>query len=823
MAHQIDKCCAFILVFASTVIFGWAETFVSDIKPIIEENCLDCHDEEVKKSGIQLDNISSYKKADQELWTKIYEVVENNEMPPKKKTPLSIQNKKSLLNWIIDQQLKKRNGSIRRLNRREMGAALADVTGLPVSFEKGLPEDGKVDGFDTGSSALQDAADSISQYLEITRRAVYGLHFTPQNQPLILSKSFHDVKDVRKSLDDWKKHFIDVKPRGLAAKEQGILINPKWLGDRGEFSISVPRILMKSGIVRLKLEISCIKGDYPKIPNPHLWIEVGGDVILRKEISNPPDTPKQVELFVQVSDLPIESKGLKFQIHNKVEMPYKVNGFENDDRSRPDENIPGGTGLFRPKWDRKAIREYQKQPIPFIVLHSIELEPFYQRQWLPDEIGESSEPTEKPSTTKTQSTIQNFMSKAWRQPVSKKQTSRFLELYQNQVNAGNSHDSALRSAMHSILMSAPFRFLNSPNKSGYPFDHNAMASRMSFMLNGTPPDATLRSLARENKLDQIQIIKSEARRLLDKPQAQNFIIPFVSQWLQMDQPITIAMDHIKKQDFRFGRHLKQSMKDETYQFFTTIVTENLPATDLLQSNWTMMNNSLARFYGYDEIDNAQFQKILLKEDDPRGGGLLSHAGIQSMLTWMGENWIIYRGSWTLKNILNDPPPPPPLEVPELIPSESKGKTQRELLFMHQNNPKCSICHKKMDPLGFAFQNFDLSGRWRDLEFDTYKRDEIDGKIAWIGHGSSRPVDVTGNLPNGEEFSSYKEFKKLLLKNYSKPFLEGLMKKLYLYGTGNLPDVPAIMEIRAIINQQEESKYLMKDLISSLVASESFRY
>ena len=199
-----------------------------------------------------------------------------------------------------------------------------------------------------------------------------------------------------------------------------------------------------------------------------------------------------------------------------------------------------------------------------------------------------------------------------------------------------------------------------------------------------------------------------------------------------------------------------------------------------------MNDILVVHYGYDNVEGGVLRKVPVKvrKDDPRGGGILGHAGIQSMLCWMGDNWVIYRGAWALQHILDDPPPPPPLEVPVLNPSEggNRGRPYRELLRQHQEDKNCSVCHKSIDPMGFAFQNFDLSGRWRNVEHHHYKRNELDGKIEWRGEGATRPVDTLGALPRGEEFTTYAEFKQAVITHYMNDIVRGILKRLTLYGT-----------------------------------------
>jgi hypothetical protein len=170
-----------------------------------------------------------------------------------------------------------------------------------------------------------------------------------------------------------------------------------------------------------------------------------------------------------------------------------------------------------------------------------------------------------------------------------------------------------------------------------------------------------------------------------------------------------------------------------------------------------------------------------------------------------------------------PPPPPPLEVPELNPSDgkNKGKPFRELLKQHQEDAKCAVCHKNIDPVGFAFQNFDLSGRWRDEEYESYKRGELDGRIAWSGEGKTRPVDTAGNLPRGEAFKTFAEFKQLLVKHYRDDLTRGLLKNLFVYATGRTPGIDDTAEIAAIMRALRPSEYPLRDLLKAVVRSRAF--
>jgi hypothetical protein len=265
------------------------------------------------------------------------------------------------------------------------------------------------------------------------------------------------------------------------------------------------------------------------------------------------------------------------------------------------------------------------------------------------------------------------------------------------------------------------------------------------------------------------------------------------------------------------------MREETIGYIAKLFADNRPAAELVTSDWTMMNDILSIHYGYPRIDGGALRPVRLRSDDPRGGGILGHAGIQSMLCWMGDNWVIYRGAWAARHILDHPPPPAPLEVPELNSSDGKnrGKSFRELLRQHQADVRCSVCHQHIDPVGFAFQNFDISGRWRDVEHEHYTRNELDGRIAWAGTGKTRPVDVAGRLPRGEEFKSFTEFKQFVSKNYRDDLVRGLLKNLFVYAVGRTPGVDDAAEIETIMTDLRSKDYPLRDLVKAVVRSRAF--
>lgn len=813
------------LLFACVLLSGAASSLVAQdraprIVAFLRQHCHDCHGADAQEAGLRLDRLDAFRAGDTHLWTDIYVKLASGEMPPKDQPRPDAAELKKMLAWIEAEQAAAITSSLRRLNRRELSAALQDVTGLSVDFASGLPGDGKLAGFDTGVDALNDAADSVSQLMIVTRRAVDAIRFLDPPSDTTLSAELFGAKDPKKLLDEWKNVGATAKGPGVAKSGLGWLLSPNWVGDRDSFNVRLPSTFGRTGVLRLELVVSAYK-PVAKVPNSRLWIEVGNRDFDYVEITGTQESPQRLAYEIQLDDLAIDAKGVGISLSNKVELPYAVDGFPNEDRSKPDKPIPGGAGLFRPAFDRKQVK-LEEQPLPFVLLHSIKIEPHYVASWPPAawnlDVGKIAD-----DEASAQRLLHAWTERAWRRPVAAAEEARFLDLYRQVRQQGESFDAALRAAFQSVLLSAPMRYLPSPKQQDAAASHYAIASRLSFLLTGGPPDDELLRLASQKRLRDPKTLDAQVDRLLTGARADGFVRPFVIQWLELEQPITLVSTSLEKQDFRFGRYLKASMREETVSYVARLFAEDLPAKELIDSNWTMMNDSLAIHYGYEGIEGGQLRKVDLRKDDPRGGGILSHAGIQSMLCWMGDNWVIYRGAWALRHILDRPPPPPPLEVPELLPSDgaNRGKSFRELLKQHQEDQRCSVCHKHMDPLGFAFQNFDISGRWRDVEYERYVRNELDGKIEWNGAGKTRPVDAAGQLPRGETFDSFAEFKSLVAKNYQADLVRGLLKNYVVYSAGRKPTIRDMKQIDAILAEQNATEYRMRDLMKAVVRSPIF--
>ena len=490
-----------------------SKTFEEVVKPMLDNYCVSCHGAEKQKARLRYDQMDGFRISDRHLWTAIHEQLSDGEMPPEDEPQPASSQKKKVLAWIEREQRALGAGSTRRLNRREFGAALQDVTGLSVDFSYTIPGDSKVDGFDTGAEALQDAADSVDQMMEVTRRAVEGIRFLEPPPGEVLKVDLVNLeKNPHKAFDPWTAAGISLEklPR-IAKPGLGALVEPKWPRDRSSSLFSIPPPPDRRGLVRVKFSVASYC-TFPEVPNPILWVKIGGRVMDRQEITGPMD----LEYQVQIEDTIIGKKGLSIGFTPRVEMAYRVKGFENEDRSKPNQTCRMALGFSGRPGTKRNSGHRSSSLGRFVVLKQVKLEPRYVAAWPPaswnidlGEIGDNRrERGETPGPVDGSGLPAPGDHRRARNGV--------LRLLREAP--GPRHELRSGPAVHlsiSVLMSSPFRYLDSTAHEDKVIADHAVASRLSFMLVGAPPDAELRELAAAGKLRRPDVLKAQADRLLN--------------------------------------------------------------------------------------------------------------------------------------------------------------------------------------------------------------------------------------------------------------------------------------------------------------------
>lgn len=458
---------------------------------------------------------------------------------------------------------------------------------------------------------------------------------------------------------------------------------------------------------------------------------------------------------------------------------------------------------------RRIVLEYGK--MPHIRISEVQLEgPLYE-SWPPgpQRLVFGDEGFQKDNIPRI---LENFATRAFRRPVEEGEVERFVKLVEDRVAVGHSPRQATLDAIKGILCAPSFLYLDeeSASKDGQlgPYD---LASRLSYFLTGTMPDETLLGLAESGAILNPDVLVEQTDRLLDDVRSDQFLDGFLDSWLNLralgDQP----PDRQISGEY-FYDDLEAAMKEEAKYFTRNLIDSNGPITDFLKSDYAYVNYPLAELYGiqnqFPDTDRYSFQRVSLKNFNR--GGLLGMAAVHTVSANGIETSPIVRGIYILENILGTPPPKPPDEVPELEPDTRGATSIRDQLVKHREIKTCAACHMRIDPFGFALENFDPIGRWRT----KYPNERgIPGK--------GPVIDASGETTDGTSFAGVAEFKHYLIKQKDF-FARHLAGRLLTYGTGRRVEALDRLTVEEIVASTRKDNYGFRTMIQEVVASEYFR-
>ncbi len=420
--------------------------------------------------------------------------------------------------------------------------------------------------------------------------------------------------------------------------------------------------------------------------------------------------------------------------------------------------------------------------------------------------------------------LRTFMKSAYRRPVEEADVQRFLALFDDQAyGKGFNFAQSMISAYTAVLCSPGFVFISErPGR----LDDYALATRLSlFLWNSGRPDEELRSLAASGKLHRPEVLKAQTARLLNDPKSDRFIEAFTDYWLDLRKIDDTSPSSTLYNDYDMDDALKESAMEETRLFVGALVHDNLPARNVVDSDFTYLNERLADHYGIDGVKGAEMRKVTLPPDCPRGG-LMTQASVLKVTANGTTTSPVIRGHWITERILGIDTPPPPPGTPTVQPDIRGAVTIRQQLEKHRADPTCASCHSKMDPSGFALESFDVMGGSRD----HYRASVVPGTVAEPGHGMdgqpfafryALPVDCAGQLPDGRAFTDVKALKHLLVKDET-PIARNLVRQLSIFATGAPVRYSDREQIEKILQRTAASHYGVRDLIQELVQSDLFQ-
>jgi mono/diheme cytochrome c family protein len=397
--------------------------------------------------------------------------------------------------------------------------------------------------------------------------------------------------------------------------------------------------------------------------------------------------------------------------------------------------------------------------------------------------------------------------RAYRRPATDSDLQDLLPFYESGRAAG-SFDLGIQKALERLLVSSHFLFRIERPPAGiragetYRVSDLDLASRLSFFLWSSIPDDELLQVAESGRLTDPAILERQVGRMLADPRSESLVTNFAAQWLYLRDIEAKRPDELLFPDF--DETLRQAFRRETELFVDSVFREDRSVLELISANYTFLNERLARHYGIPNTKGSHFRRVTLPEGSVRGG-LLGHGSTLTITSYSTRTSPVLRGKWVLENLLSSAPPPPPPDIPSLKtegPEPEKALTLRDAMIQHRANPACAGCHARMDPIGFAMENFDAIGRWRDT----------DGGSA---------IDASGVFPDGKAFDGIAGLKKELLRQPDQ-FVATMAEKLLMYAIGRNLQYYDAPSVRAVLRESASDNYTLRSLVLGVVKSRPFQ-
>lgn len=785
-----------------------------------DQHCVECHDADVKKGGLDLTAVSWKPEAREnfDLWVKIHDRVNKGEMPPKKSERPGTEAMAAFLASVSQplhdvsakQQAAAGRTVLRRLNRNEYERTVQDLLGIDIPLAAMLPEDTPAHGFDTVAEGLRISQLQLEKYLEAADAALEAA-MSPKERPEFIKGrySYKDEKNILKNLalpddpptDPKKKYsrqrqMFRMLPDGVA-----LFTDADYLLGLGQFRVR------RTGTYRVRVSAQAYQS-----AGHDINLRVYGNNFRTKRLlaqyDFPEDKPRVVEFTARIENG-----------EHLLLTPSKV-GFDEQGKRLNDYDTTKdfkGRGLHVQWVEVEGPLEAQVWPPASVVkLFGVEnvktVAPARGKKFETYEVN----PADPQGQLKV--VIESFATRAYRRPLDQGEVDDFVKIAQDSLTAGESFVYATLLGLRGVLTSTPFiLFDEAPGR----LNDYALASRLSYFLWSTLPDEELLRLAATKQLSQPATLRAQVERMLKDKRSEGFITNFTGQWLDLRSIDATSPDMRLYPEF--DEMLKRAMVGETEAFFREVLGKNLPLTSFIQSDFAMLNSRIAEHYGIDGVRGEQFQRISLPADSVRGG-VLTQASVLKITANGTVTSPVLRGAWVMKRLLGDPPSPPPPGVGSVEPDTRGATTIRELLDKHRHAETCMGCHNKIDPPGFALESFDVIGGWRDRYRSKEKGErpaaQIDNRGVWQ-YKLALPVDTTGSLPDGRAFTGIRDFKKLIL---DKPAdLERcIAEKLLTYATGagiTFADRKAVADM---VQRTDKQGGGLRTLVTEVVLSETFQ-
>ena len=813
--------CTLAIVMATSCSLGT----VAGQEPFLRQYCVDCHSSDDPNGDREFTtlDLTDSKIDNQLLLQEIVDQITLGAMPPKDSDQPSNEDRLQAIRQLTNVLAKMRAETtstggktvLRRLSRREYLNTVGDLLGLDMTMfdpSREFPADNLSEGFDNVGDQLVTSGFLTEKYLDAAdtcvEKAFAALNY-PEPQMWKFDDNFNQQPELgiahRKAFN---YRYMVLYDHPLNDKPEGAF------GPLNNFKQGVPA----DGMYEIRVKAQALNRDTPYSTTKAVFIDTSepfrmgirpGDARIGELYKTQPIQPLLDEAVIADDELkwytyrvPLDrgfSPRLTFENGQHDVRGASSRVFRHHKDLFP-KNVRNSNGIVARRNAAVAVGYYPQIRIHEVKIHGPLADSpqknIHKHLFAGDEFNPNH----------ARDDIRTFASRAFRRPATDLEVDQLYSLYAQRVGTGHQPIEAYKDALKAILCSPGFLYFSSPDDATTDrLSQHALAERLAYFLTSSMPDDRLRGLADAGTLDNADALRSEVKRLLSDPASDRFVADFLDSWLNLRSLGSMPPD---QQAFReyYSSHLEPEMKEETRLFIRDLIDRNASILELLTADYSFVNRDLAKLYGVADqvpVDEAErFHRVVF--EDARRGGLLGQASVLTVTANGIETSPVVRGVWLLEKVLGTPSPPPPDAVPPIDPDVRGATSIRDRLKKHSTLAACSECHRKFDPLGFALESFDPIGRARTF-YDRQRR---------------IPVDTSGVLPSGEEFTGLAELKQLLVKQ-KEFFIRTVTSRLLTHALGRRIEATDRAAIDKIVDQVRDEEYPTQDLILAIVTSDLF--
>lgn len=819
------------------------------LEPLLRRSCFECHDAKSAEGGLDLSALrfDLGDRAVRERWIRIHDRIESGEMPPPDEELMPSERArmvKLLASAIIEADRRdiasEGRGPLRRLNRDEYEQNLRDLLQLPhLDIRSMLPEDRVGEHFNKTSDTLDMSRVQLTAYLDAAEAALRQATASGIAPPLVarFRAEGTNLFSGMSTFGEREAMFFARDDQAIADKDERLAT----LRKKGEQDPTLELALFRSAhwpyFGYPQGFVARLPGEYRVRFSARAVLQVAGFKLKPAVAPVPMTFRARKPSGADVSgDVRATGGMLDIEPANAVyETTVRLRAGETFEYSLLGlpvplaRNVNNGPPTYR-------YPPLPKEGQPGVAFQWLEIEgPISSASWPPpshrvlfDELpiraahkadGLPVEVVSERPDDDARRLLRRFSKFLAREPISDEALQKYEQLVAARLKRDVPFAEALLAGYQSLLCSSHFLYLREPEK---PDDHFAVAARLSHFLTNSRPDVRLTELARERKLRDAAVLRTEARRLIADAGFERFVKNFTDYWLDLRNVRRDEPDIRLYPEYRFDDYLVESMEAETRTFFAAAVRDNLPAVVLVDAEFVYANDRLALHYGLSPLSGSTMRKVSLPPGSPYGG-LLTQAAVLKVTSNGTTTSPVVRGAWIMDRILGEPPPPPPPSVPAVEPDIRGAETIRDLLALHTKSKECSGCHAKFDPVGFALESFDILGgrrtRYRGLE-EGERVVGIDRAGHDFAYTVAGPVSPAGRLIDGRTFRDVRELKALFAAD-PRRLARNLLHRFTIYSTGTSVRFSDRAEIESMLDRCAADGYRVGDLLFALVQSKIF--